>query len=63
MDTAANTYRPLGIREIHLLREVLRAAWADLGAGKGRGTNWLSCRWLERVDSLIIIIIIIIIVN
>ena len=22
---------------------------------KGRGTNWLSCRWLGRADSLVIV--------
>ena len=26
---------------------------ADPRAGKGRGTNKLSCRWLGRVDSLV----------
>ena len=30
-------------------------AGADPGAGKGRGTNRPSCRWLGEPDSLVIV--------
>ena len=34
-------------------RMVLGEPGADPGAGKGRGTNRVSCRWLGEPDSLV----------